>query len=103
VGQYGSTRTAHAQNLRIRRSRERPPPVKVTLSCPTCGGEHRAEDHGLQNRAVLDAMSPEGLRHLRAQVVEELVSAVRGGAAPEHLAGVVVVLDALDRRLGVDD
>ena len=39
------------------------------------------------------------LRRLRTDLLEEIASAVRGRADPEHLAQVVTVLDAVDRRL----
>jgi hypothetical protein len=98
---YGGMVSRAAENKRIRRARERPAGVAIAFRCGRCGGDHPTADHGLKNRAALDALDAEGLRYLRGQVLEELASAVKGGADAEHLKGVAIVLEALDRRLGV--
>jgi len=99
MGSYGGIRARHAQTLRIRQSRQTPAPVAVSFRCSVCGQDHPTADHDLANRRALDAMSADALEYLRGQVIEELVSAVKGGAGLEHLRGVGIVLSAIDRRL----
>jgi len=101
VSLYGGTRSRAAENGRIRQARATPGPVTVRLECPRCGGDHRAEDHDLtvDNRAAFDRMGAEDLLAFRGLLVDELVSAVKGGAEAEHLRSVGVVLGAIDRRL----
>jgi hypothetical protein len=80
---FGGIRDRAAENKRIRKARERPPPVAVTYRCPECGGDHPAADHGLTDslRDALRTLPPGELRELELAALGELTRAVVAGDA----------------------
>ena len=74
-------------------------PLTVRHACPACGGDHPPEDHGLADGAGFRALDASGLRRLRAQAVEELVSGVLYGAERDHLERVAQLVGRVDARL----
>jgi hypothetical protein len=84
---------------RIRQARQQPADVTVRYACPICGQGHTRLEHGAPGCHGLDDKQ---LQELRASAVDELVNAVRHDAPPEHITGVIAVLDFVDARLGID-
>lgn len=81
---------------RARRRQPEPAPVTTRYECPRCGGEHNLAEHRTLGQ---QGLSPDRLRALRAEVLEELALAVRRGADHAVLADFLAVLDGIDVRL----
>jgi hypothetical protein len=84
------------ERARRMEARRNPPPVKVHHVCPICRGAHSRLEHPAPGCAGLNA---DQLRELHRAALAELTSAVRRGAEPDHVAGVVRVLDVTEAKL----
>ena len=73
--------------------------LTVRSACPTCGGDHPPEDHGLADGAGFRALDPDGLRRLRVEALEELLHGVLDGAERDHLERVAQLVGRVDARL----
>jgi hypothetical protein len=83
-------------DARVRQVRQQPAAVTVRFACPVCGLPHDRASHDAPG---CFGLSDEQLQALRQSAVDELVNAVRHGAPPEHVKGVIKVLDTIDTRL----
>ena len=94
------SRRAPVRSLgRSTRTRRDPAPVSTRYACPRCGGDHRADEHGVANLGEFRRLDAHELRQLRADVLEELGAAVVAGAEAAHVEQVAALLSAVDARL----
>lgn len=86
------------------KARANPAPVTIRRCCPVCGGDHLRDEHDLVGPALraLRTLTPPQLRSLRQDALEELAAAVAGGAEPEHVQRLAVLVARVTERLDAD-
>jgi hypothetical protein len=95
----GGQRQASRDRSRQALARLHPAPVSTRYACPRCGGDHRADEHGVAHLNEFRRLDADELRQLRTDVLEELGAAVVAGAEAAHVERVGLLLAAIDSRL----